>query len=242
MILIGLSASLDKSGDKHWEGLQQSRVNQAYVDSVLGAGGLPLLIPVMDKKEALRTALAACSGLILTGGQDMSPLHYGQEPEKGLGEVSEARDDYDLALYGLAKDMGLPIFGICRGMQVINVAEGGSLYQDLARESTFKLKHLQEAGRDQISHSVTLTPGSRLHDLLGDRIQVNSFHHQAIRDLAGGFRVSATSDDGVIEAMEALDMDKEKILAVQWHPEELTKTRPEMAALFGYFIQLCEKG
>ena len=242
MILIGLSASLDKSGDKHWEGLQQSRVNQAYVDSVLGAGGLPLLIPVMDKKEALRTALAACSGLILTGGQDMSPLHYGQEPEKGLGEVSEARDDYDLALYGLAKDMGLPIFGICRGMQVINVAQGGTLYQHLDDEGSFTLKHLQEASRDQVSHSVTLVPGSRLHDLLGDRIQVNSFHHQAIRDLAGGFRVSVTSDDGVIEAMEALDMDKEKILAVQWHPEELTKTRPEMAALFGYFIQLCEMG
>ncbi len=241
MMIIGLSASLDASGDKYGEGLRKSRVNQAYVDSVLRAGGLPLLIPVMEKEGDLKASLGVCSGLILTGGQDISPLYFGQEPRKALKQVSAERDRYDLSLYGLARDRGLPVLGICRGMQVVNVARGGTLYQDLADEAAFTLKHLQEAGRSQVSHSVTLLPEGRLHGLWGDRVQVNSFHHQAIRDLAAGFIISARSDDGVIEAIEAEDMDRDPVFAVQWHPEELSATRPEMAALFRFFIQLCEK-
>lgn len=241
MTLIGLSASLDMTSEKHWEGSARSRVNQAYVESILQAGATPLIIPVMEDEGALQAALETCQGLLLTGGQDIAPLLYGQEPRKGLGEVSDQRDRYDLALFSLARSMNLPVFGICRGMQLINVAEGGDLYQDLADQDIFSLKHLQEGRRNQVSHTVSLEKGSRLHALLGDRVPVNSFHHQAVKELAPGYRPAAWSEDRVLEAMEAEDMDRKPVFAVQWHPEELAAEREDMASLFSYFVAICEK-
>jgi microsomal dipeptidase-like Zn-dependent dipeptidase/gamma-glutamyl-gamma-aminobutyrate hydrolase PuuD len=213
--LIGLSAARNANGG--------SAVGSAYIESVIKAGGAPVLIPATTNATVLRQIVANLDGLIMIGGEDVNPLWYNEAPLQQLGEVDPLRDEYDIKLIKLAADRNVPLLGICRGEQIINVAFGGTLYQDLPsqRDSKTLVKHVQKLPGAYASHIASIVPGTQLEKIIGSGNKgVNSFHHQAIKDVAPGFRAVAFSSDSVVEAIEA--WPNHPILAVQWHPELLT--------------------
>jgi putative glutamine amidotransferase len=203
-----------------WDGAERTGVNATYVKSVLAAGGVPLVLsPLIGPTYAAR-ALDGADGLLLTGGEDIHPAWYHAEPSPHLYPPSRERDLFELALFGVARQLGLPILGICRGIQLVNVAMGGTLFQDLPSERPDALDHNPKAERIARTHALRLTPGSRAAGALGTvTLAVNSFHHQAVRDLANGLVATGWSEDGLIEAVET-GPGAPWMLAVQWHPEE----------------------
>jgi putative glutamine amidotransferase len=216
----------------------RSAVGQPYVDAIVAAGGAPLAIPLGLDEESLRRIYGTIDGLLLPGGDDVSPARYGHEPHPLLGLVDESRDELEvtLARWALADDV--PILGICRGIQVLAVAAGGTLYQDLPSELESALAHdVRDFGRDYLSHDIAIEPQSRLAAVLGcATTRVNSFHHQAVRDVPAGFVVSCRSSDGVIEAIEATD--RQFAVGVQCHPEGMwSTTAPHFSALFVAFVE-----
>lgn len=208
-----------------WEGSDRTGVNAAYVQALLAAGGVPLILsPLMGPSVAGR-ALDGVDGLILTGGEDLDPAWYGADPSPLLSPPSRERDLFELALFAVARQRGLPILAICRGIQLINVGMGGTLFQDLPTERPGPVNHRPDGPRDARSHRVRLAPGSRAAEALGaTTIMVNSSHHQAINDLAPGLLATGWTDDKLIEAAEAAP-DAPWLLAVQWHPEEMHHDR-----------------
>ena len=204
-----------------WDGADRTGVNGAYVRAVLAAGGVPLVLsPLMGASTAAR-ALDGVEGLLLTGGEDLDPAWYGAQPSPFLSPPSRERDLFELALFAVARQRHLPVLGVCRGIQLINVALGGTLYQDLPTERPGSVEHRPEGARDTRTHQVRLEPGSRAAAALGNTsLTVNSSHHQAIRDLAPGLLASGWTDDELIEAAETPG-NAPWLLAVQWHPEEM---------------------
>lgn len=240
MIRLGLTCDdhlPEENGGVRWP---VSRINDAYVRSVLGAGALPVLIPVVADRSALAELLALCDGLILTGGGDLSPSLYGQAPHPKTGPVSLGRDTCELQLFELAQERRLPLFGICRGMQLINVALGGTLHQHLDDCPSVFIRHLQEEDRTTAVHDIEVSAGSLIAQALGSHARVNSLHHQAVGELGAGLQVTARSPDGVIEAAETKQGGCSPIIAVQWHPEEMAERSPSMSGLFKLFVKLCE--
>jgi len=217
------------------DGIERTGVNLGYVARVLEAGGLPLVLsPELGPQGAVE-ALQACDGLLLTGGADIAPARYGASPSPSLGQVDEARDAAELALYASARASQLPILAICRGLQVVNVAHGGTLWQDLPSERPGPVTHVQTGPRHERTHGVRLEPGTRTSDVLGAvAVRTNSMHHQAVRELGAGLRASGWAEDGVIEAMEGTDGGW--LVAVQWHPEE-HRPEPPDEALFRAFVR-----
>lgn len=210
--LIGVSASR-KAG--------ASQVSGPYIQAVLKAGGAPVIIPAITDGAVLRELVAALDGLVLTGGADLNPLWYGEEPVEALQTVDPVRDLYELKLLKLAVDRNMPIVGICRGEQLINVAFGGTLYQDIpSQRPAHAIKHVQDLPAVSASHHLSVVPGSQLAAIAGTQpLAVNSLHHQAVKTVAPGFRAVAFASDSVIEAIEA--WPDRPILGVQWHPESL---------------------
>jgi putative glutamine amidotransferase len=201
------------------EGRERVTLNTAYVRALEQAGLVPLAVPTMLSADRAGAALAAVRGLVLTGGEDVAPDRYGAAPHPRLGDVDPVRDAAELALIAEARARRLPILAICRGIQILNVALGGTLYQDLESERPGSVPHSGEA-----SHGVRVDAGSLLEQTLGTRAAtVNSRHHQAIRDLAPGLKAVAWAEDGVIEGAEPVDSRAPWIVAVQWHPEDLTE-------------------
>ena len=206
---------------RQWDEADRTGVNAAYVRALLAVGGVPLILsPLMGPSLAGR-ALDGIDGLILTGGEDVDPAWYGAEPSVLLSPPSRERDLFELALFAVARQRQLPILGICRGIQLINVALGGSLYQDLPSERPGAVEHRPNGPRDARTHRVRLEPGSRAAQALGGTgCTVNSSHHQAIRELAPGLLASGWTEDDLIEAAET-PAGTPWLLAVQWHPEEM---------------------
>lgn len=212
-------------------------VPTTYLDAVSRAGGLPVVIPLSNDPEILKQQVGRLDGLVLIGGGDFDPLLFGQEPMRALGKVTPERDAYDLALIRLAQAKGIPLLGICRGHQGINVANGGTLLQDIPScYGKPSLKHQQSAGSVHGSHTVVLDRQSVLYGILqADSLVVNSFHHQAVDRPAPGFRVTARSADGIIEAIEKADGSP--VIGVQWHPEALARGGDgRMLKLFRYLV------
>lgn len=202
------------------DGRERVTLNTAYVRALEKAGLVPLAVPTMLAPERASAALAAVRGLVLTGGEDVAPERYGATPHPRLGDVDPGRDAAEVALITAARARRLPILAICRGIQILNVALGGTLYQDLESERPGPVSHADEASR----HAIRLAAGSLLERTLGTpTATVNSRHHQAIRDLAPGLRAVAWADDGVIEGAEPADVNASWLLAVQWHPEDLAE-------------------
>ncbi len=201
-------------------GTDRTGVNAAYVRSVLGAGGVPLVLSPLLGVTHNAVLLEGLDGLLLTGGEDVDPEHYGHVPHPALGDVDPIRDAFELAIFRDAYQRRLPVLAICRGIQLVNVALGGTLWQDLPSERPGVVRHVQTSGRDDRTHPVDLVSRSRLAQALGGtRIHVNSFHHQSIRDLAPGLLATGRAPDGEIEGVESVGTDP-WLLAVQWHPEE----------------------
>lgn len=204
------------------DGRERVTLNTTYVQALEGAGLVPLAVPTMLAADRAGAALAVVRGLVLTGGEDVAPDRYGAAPHPRLGEVDPVRDAAELALIAAARKRGMPILAICRGIQILNVALGGTLYQDLDSERPGPVPHT--GGGDASRHAVRVKAGSLLEQTLGTRsAAVNSRHHQAIRDLAPGLKAVAWADDGVIEGAEPADPRAPWMVAVQWHPEDLTE-------------------
>ena len=214
-------------------------IPQGYVHAVTQAGVIPIVVPPFTNAldTNVKELLQRVNGLLLAGGSDVSPLNYHEEPHQKLGSINERRDQAELSLVKQAIALNLPILGICRGLQLINVALGGNLYQDLSENTAFYIKHQQYGTNwETPTHSVTLpVKGTVLDKVFKDtKPLVNSLHHQAVKDLGTGLRVIAQSQDNLIEAV---DMPKYgKLLAVQWHPEAQYLHNPHQLAIFQWLI------
>lgn len=212
--VIGLSCDMFSENSGRSEGLYQSL---GYFRSIQRAGGIPVMLPLCGPEDAAEI-LTHLNGLLLTGGGDIDPDHYGEQPIRELGAIQPERDTTELALARAALAADLPILGICRGHQVLAVAGGGTMIQDIPHQWPDAIKHRQEAPRWYPSHAVSVTAGTLLERLLGGpALRVNSFHHQAVRTLPEGWVASAIAPDGIIEALEV--PDRRFALSVQWHPE-----------------------
>lgn len=202
------------------------------------AGGLPVLIPSSITTKTLHQVYQRLDAVLLPGGGDIDPQHYHTSPDADLVGVNAARDTMELSLAAWAIQDDLPIFGICRGIQLLNVALGGSLVQDIPSQIQTTLRHdiLEGEPRNTILHDIQIAEDSRLSEILGSpQLSVNSLHHQAIKNLAPSAIATAHAPDGIIEALEV--PDKTFMLAVQWHPEDLAEQDERMQALFVAFVE-----
>ena len=207
---------------------------QYYVEAVQRAGGVPLLLPVAYLH--IERYLHLIDGLILTGGSDVDASYFGEEPLQGTGKVFPDRDRFEISIAKRALEMELPLLGICRGMQVMNIAAGGDIYQDIVSQLPGVLEHSQKAARSVAWHTVGLVQGSKLAESFqGKETRVNSFHHQAVRKLAPGFECVAKAKDGIIEGIES--KHNRYALGIQWHPEGMLDSASEGLALFRNFIK-----
>lgn len=199
--------------------------NETYIRAIEQVGGGPLLLPLVQSERALRAAFGRLDGLLLAGGVDVDPARYGEEPHPQLGAVNREQDRVEFLLIEWARAAQMPIFAICRGFQVLNVAYGGTLYQDIQAQLDSEHNHaesFEQQQRDLQTHRLKLLADSRLGGYLGaDEIPINTLHHQAIKGLGGGLRAVGWADDGIIEAVES--PEEPWVVGVQCHPEELVK-------------------
>jgi len=232
--VLGITIGYSSSDAEHFT------LRDDYVRSVEQVGGLPLVLAPGQPGDA-GLLLDHLSGLVLSGGADVDPAHYGQERHPKLGRVIPERDAFELALAREALRRGLPILAICRGQQVLNVATGGTLLQDIPSQipgST--VDHDPDAERWEQVHRVTIRPGTRLREILGtDSVAVNSFHHQAVGTPGKGVEVSATAEDGVVEGIEL--PGQPFAVAVQWHPESFWDHGRTFQPLFAALAQAAQK-
>ena len=200
-------------------------------------GGIPFVV-FEETGADPRELVEASGGVVVAGGSDVSPLLYGEAPRPGLGKTFWRRDRFEFGLVRHAVEACKPVLGICRGMQVVNAAMGGTLWQDLSEFPGGAGEHAQKGDPSDPFHEVRIAEGTRLREVLGDRAVVNSRHHEAVKDVAPGLRVAAAAPDGVIEAIES---ETAPILCVQWHPEDLWQANEREEQLFRHFIQRCAR-
>ncbi|PMB82998.1 gamma-glutamyl-gamma-aminobutyrate hydrolase [Limosilactobacillus pontis] len=204
------------------------------IEAIVKSGGLPVILPSVDPALAVEYR-DLFDGVIFAGGADVDPAFFNEEPHEALGLTYRKRDLFEIALVKEAVHANKAIMGICRGMQLINIALGGSVYQDLSEDPLKTLKHDQEAPGNLPSHHINVKKDSRIFQLVGKRPYVNSRHHQALHKIAPVLRVTATADDQVPEAVESINNDR--ILAVQWHPENMFKHYEYSQSLFRDLIK-----
>ncbi|QDS34968.1 gamma-glutamyl-gamma-aminobutyrate hydrolase family protein [Brevibacillus brevis] len=209
-------------------------VGSGYVNGIARSGGTPLILPLLTIQEApFREMIESLDGLILSGGEDPSPHLYGEDPLQGLGDINYERDITELEIIKIALELKKPILGICRGMQILNVACGGTLIQDIPSQVAGALQHAQKGSRQYGAHKITLQPGFVADALGKTEVLVNTSHHQAVKDIAPGFKVTGCAADGVIEAMESLDGLH---VGVQWHPERMWAHDDDMLKIAEAFV------
>lgn len=227
--IIGISGSRNVE-EKHLF------IRENYMESVLRAGGLPVLLPHIFDRETARAVLASLDGLLLAGGGDVRPSLYGEETLPACGEPDDHRDAFELLVIREALEMGMPIFGICRGIQVLTVAMGGTLYQDIESQLGIeKLRHSQEPPYGEAVHTVRFEKGGLFARVTGvEEMRTNSMHHQCVKLPGDRLIVEGVSDDGVVEAVRARDNDS--IFAVQFHPEYLSDHCEQAARLFAHLV------
>lgn len=223
---IGITCGIDYAA-------QRIQVNADYVRAVQAAGGIPVLLPPVPGDPA--AILAGVDGLLLTGGVDVDPVLFGEEPLRQNGEIQPDRDASEIPLCRLALETGVPVLGICRGHQVLAVAAGGSLYQDLPAQVPECLKHSQQAPRWHPTHALRIERHSRLGAMFGPELRVNSFHHQAVKGVPPGFAETARAPDGVNEAIE--HPSHPFAIGVQWHPEAMWDREYNYNALFRALVE-----
>lgn len=230
--IIGLLAEIDDE--------RNARMLNSYARSIEENGGLPLLLPFLKDDESIRRFVDVCDGFVFTGGVDVEPKRYGEPTHPKCGDIKLFRDDLEFRVAERVLETNKPILAICRGIQLLNVALGGKLYQDIPSEIPSEISHTQSEPKTKPSHSVNIIPGTPLHALIKkDRMVANSFHHQAIRTLGKGLEIMALADDGIIEAVY---LPGERFFrAYQWHPERLFSTDGDNRAIFIEFIEASRK-
>ena len=233
--LIGITASMLRelpNRDWIWN-------TNDYFRAVQRAGGIPVLLPFCETTAEAAEILDRMDGLLLSGGGDVDPLLYGEQPHPQMGEISPERDVTELAYTQVALERDMPVLGICRGHQVLAVAAGGTLVQDIPAQVPGAIKHRQQAPRWYPSHAVEAKPGTRLAELLGTEFKVNTYHHQSVKALPPEWVVSAVAADGVIEALE--HPGYRFLLSVQWHPENFLGRAYNFDRLFTAFVEACRR-
>lgn len=229
--LIAVSPSWDA-------GERRIQLLESYMDALVRNGALPVLPPFGDFPEVLDDFIDRCDGLMVTGGEDIDPAFYGAETHPACGPTVPERDPLDKHLYLRALERNKPVLGICRGIQLMNVALGGTLYQDIPSEWETTINHRMDRPFTRTEHAVDVLPGTPLAELVKkDTLLVNSIHHQCIKDLGSGYEVMAKAPDGIIEAV--WHPGYRYVRAVQWHPERLLDVTPESDLIFQDFINAC---
>lgn len=209
------------------------------VRSVMNNGGIPVLVPAAAVLEDAEAAVSFCDGLLFPGGEDMTPWYYHEEPLPVIGPFRPEIDKAWLEAGAYALEHKMPMLGICKGHQTLNVLMGGSLYQDLSLQGGQLIQHLQKYSRSYLTHRVRIEENTRLAAIFGaGTLETNSMHHQAVKELGKGLKISARACDGTVEAIEDEDG---LIMGVQWHPEDLIESAPAMNKLFADLVQRCRK-
>lgn len=234
--IIGITGAYVKHND-YMEGVY---VHHDYHKSVAANGGIPIVLPYINPEMAIEV-MSLCDGIILSGGEDVDPQFYGQDPHLKLGPTVPERDLAEIAIVKNAIQNNIPLLAICRGVQILNVALGGTLIQDIPSQKKAPIQHTQKIDRSRDTHWVTISKDSKLFQVIGsERIRVNSLHHQAIDNVASNLRIVAQAADGIIEAVEPIHPTT-FMVGVQWHPESMSSTNESMNNLFGEFIKSCTK-
>jgi putative glutamine amidotransferase len=234
--IIGILTNIKiNKEDSIFSGELQTYTTNDYIDIVKKAGGIPLLIPLLNNED-IDNVLSLINGLIVSGGADIDPLLYNENPIQQLGYTNRILDEFYLDVIHHADESKIPILGICKGHQMLNIAYNGTLYQDLPSQMN-SMKHVQNTLRYIPTHKVKIKENTFLYDLFNDELMVNSFHHQGIKDLSNDFHTIASSDDGVIEAIEK--NDGTYMLGLQWHPEMMQNE--DMIKILEYFLDKCRK-
>lgn len=229
--IIGILPSFDQ--EKH-----RMFLDQEYFDAIIDFGGIPFAIPLSEDENIISEALNHIDGLILSGGVDIDPKYYGEINSGKSRDITEFLDKCEAIVIKLALDIDIPVLGICRGMQALNVFCGGSLIQDIPSEKGVFITHCVDKP-DMAFHKISVEKASPLSDAIGfGNITVNSYHHQAVRNIAPDFSVCALSDDGIIEAI--YHKNKKFVLGVQWHPERNHETALENKKIIAHFIEFCK--
>lgn len=216
-----------------------NRLNYTYIKAVVKAGGIPIIIPIMENKENIYRYLDIVDGIIFTGGGDISAQYFGEEPIKEVDEICLDRDMTEMALFHEAYKRGRPIFGICRGHQLINIALGGSIYQDIYTQVANVLGHRCNDNVQDGYHSISIKKDSMLFDIFQkENLVVNSQHHQSIKSLGKDLKITASATDGIVEAIESTNDNF--ILGVQFHPEAMAIKYEDFLKPFKYFLDRCK--
>lgn len=218
-----------------------TKVRRNYVDSVVAAGGLPVLIPPLADGDLVESYIDSVDGLLLIGGDDVSPVMYNADPRPALGVTDLIRDRWEVGLLRTAEEKMVPVFGICRGLQLMNVARGGDLYQDIQRETGTLIGHAQpEDVMETLHHQISLDEGSLIREIFRlPELRVNSFHHQAVNRLGTGLTATARAADGIVEAIE--DRSRPFYLGVQFHAEALPPLDSAYLRIFTAFVSAASR-
>lgn len=215
---------------------QKQYVADSYVQVIKSVGGLPIILPIVKSKSIIREYISLCDGFLFCGGGDITPLLFGQEPVFGIGKTDIALDLFQIRLMKSVIESQKPLLAICRGMQILNVACGGTIIQDLAQTDLELINHMQSSiSRKDISHRVFIKPKTKLQKILGDFVYTNSFHHQAIDRLGSNLIISGTTGDNIVEAIEM--PSSPFVMGVQWHPESMCDSSVNMKQLFHTLIR-----
>lgn len=240
--LIGVTAGEIHDRDHPWTPLAYGQ-SRTYTDSVIAAGGVPVILPITDDTSILDEYYELVDGWLFAGGNDLSPELYSQKPGVHVKDISGIRDDLEVYLMKKVLADKKPVFGICRGMQLMNILRGGDLYQDIPTDLPGKQNHRrssEERDIEQFAHILKLDPKSKLAGIIGNKtIPSNTHHHQAIKQLGGGFKATAWAEDGIIEAIE--DASVPFLLGVQAHPESMLRVEPRWLQLFRALIAASTK-
>lgn len=226
--IIGMTALVDRGEGKQF-------MLNTYTESIKDAGGIPVMLHTTDDDESIARLAEMCDAFLFTGGHDVHPSMYGEEMIEGVGPCEE-RDAFEKKLLLAVLETDKPILAICRGMQLMNVVLGGSMYQDIMTQRPTDVEHRMPAPSDKVIHSVRITPDTPLCSILGtENDEINSYHHQCVKEVGQGLETMAFAPDGIIEGLYM--PDKKFVLGVQWHPERLAKKYENAAKLFKAFIQ-----
>jgi putative glutamine amidotransferase len=238
--LIGISGSHMVDDHGTFAGYHRSYVNHDYVRSVIEAGGIPVILPFSEDDKVVAETMSYVDGLLLSGGHDICPLVYGEEPKQGIGPVWPERDHFDMLLLKIAEKRRIPIMGICRGHQIVNVYHGGTIFQDLKYDKNCYIKHSQNQDPATATHTVNIEKNSRFAKIIGaTKLVTNTHHHQTVNKVGKGLTVVARAEDGTVEALEATNYPY--LQTYQFHPEMMSVNNDKAKLLFKDFVKHAAK-